>query len=742
MSLEPNNKEIIRLDARIVALFGVAIVCAYSALHRGGFFETSRWVVSFVGLALTLLVLIRKRDYLKNIPTRLMGLWSLFLGWACVSTIFSVDIDTSISEILLLSAIFGLAMIVYAVPRDIGEINKLLFGLFAGAFIVTLVGFYFYFLGRFSTVGGHEMVRHFVGTFFWKNPMAGYLILFIPIGIGAFLYFDGITRWLFAIAVTIMFCGLVLTRSRAGWIAFILSFVIIFLPSVLHKTKIKYLIAVSVIFIIGIIIGIALAPPKTIADRAESITFAMSGSLEEQSFSDRIVMLKAGLNVVRDYPIFGIGPRSWPAIRAVYLHKMTYLPRFPHNTYLQFTAELGIPGIILFLLALAMTFIPLIRASYRREGSPISIGITSGAIALLLHMAVDFDSAFTGLMLPLALSTAMGTRLTSKGEPQEKGYSARFPIISLCILGLIALSLRLLSVSFLEEANKAVSRGDFKRAQENAHKASTINPFAWAPKYLSFNIHSHQGNYGSALVSIEGALRLAPMSPELHIGKALALSMLGDTMSAVNSYREAIALAPRASADAYLELANLLQRYGRPSEAENVLISMTEALRPFAKGDYTPQTAGFRYKIAEAWEKLERIWLARGDTAMAMIANDNAYILGSPRAKDYPLSQLGIDSPSPELVTTRFFEAIAKRDTNAISNLIADKNMPIPRFAEGKSLRVMKIIDVREDPSAGYAQTDILLEITEGDSVVGYSKSTISMVLAEKGWRIIMGKSD
>ncbi|RKZ28347.1 hypothetical protein DRQ36_10580 [bacterium] len=738
-SQKDDTSEIAR-HGSIIALLGVSILAGYAALHGGGFSESARWLVAFIGIALILLVAAgRKRLFAMPRRTFLIP-WVLFLVWGALSSIFSADPDASMGELLTFAGILSAALIAYSLPRDEKDISRMLFILLLGAFAVTAVGWYFYLLGKFTISGGHEMVRHFIGPFFWKNPMAGYLVLFIPVTVCISLYNKGISRWAAAILAVLMLGGLLLTRSRGGWLAFAISAFGILIPCmIIKKTNWQKWLVLVVLLALGIGLGFAFAPRGVIAERAGSIGTAASPDIEGHSAVERVTMLKAGLDIVFDYPILGVGPRAWPAIRAPYLTELKYLPRFPHNAYLRAAAELGIPGFIILLAALVMTFIPLLLKCYLRETSPVAVGITTGCIGLLIHMAVDFHAAFAGILLPFSILAALGLRL-SIATPERKALPGRNGILIFGTMSIIILFTRGFATVKYSDSLKATRVIEYDTAIADAHLAAAFNPLSWRIQYQLYTVRMEKGQPELALLDIRSALRLAPTVPDLHLGLARVRAELGDTLEAIAAYRNAIAAAPKGSAAAYLELGDILRAYGRPNEAKRTLISMTEALAPFARSSYTAPTAGFRFKVAKAWEKLADIWSAENDTIMATVARKNALEYGLPRKKDYPLSQLGYESPAPEFVVYEFFESIAKNDTAAVRELIADKEGNLPHFAPGVYLRVEKILDVREEPLARYASVDVILEHSDSTETVGYMASTIWLVMSEGRWAVTFQK--
>jgi putative inorganic carbon (HCO3(-)) transporter len=92
--------------------------------------------------------------------------------------------------------------------------------------------------------------------------------------------------------------------------------------------------------------GIIAVAPSQVTDRIYSMF-----DLNDPTSRDRVAMLEAGVNIVRDYPLFGVGPemvgRVYPDYRvatAVQEHNMHL-----HNVPMQIAAERGLPALAMWL---------------------------------------------------------------------------------------------------------------------------------------------------------------------------------------------------------------------------------------------------------------------------------------------------------------------------------------------------------------------------------------------------------
>jgi putative inorganic carbon (HCO3(-)) transporter len=108
---------------------------------------------------------------------------------------------------------------------------------------------------------------------------------------------------------------------------------------------------------------------------------------EDQTSISRTTYWKHGLEIMRDYPILGIGYGSWPEY-----HATNYGVRaLPHNVFIEAGAELGYPGLAAFLALIGCTF--LINRRTRQLAKRRSDGGR-----FIFFMAQGLDGAMVGFI--------------------------------------------------------------------------------------------------------------------------------------------------------------------------------------------------------------------------------------------------------------------------------------------------------------------------------------------------------
>ncbi len=140
------------------------------------------------------------------------------------------------------------------------------------------------------------------------------------------------------------------------------------------------------------------------------------------SAEERKQLVWDGIQTMITNPIFGVGPGNFADYRFNMLHKRTWFPA--HNTYVQFGAESGVIGAVLYILFLLSVFVTIQRVRKRwLTGSPESVMVNQ--MLLCLQTALVFYTVMSGfqncdryphLFIIAGLATAL-ERLTNSVVP-------------------------------------------------------------------------------------------------------------------------------------------------------------------------------------------------------------------------------------------------------------------------------------------------------------------------------------
>lgn len=208
-------------------------------------------------------------------------------------------------------------------------------------------------------------------------------------------------KWLWRGIGTIMLVALVLTYTRAGWIAcgVSLGYLALSIHSPLSKQKITQ----------WGLIGLALALlAGTVFVRTKG---KVIGNPDDRSFWGRIAIWRTALQVIADHPILGNGANTY--LQKQREHMTPDLRRFnpinmePKNLYLHITAEFGLIGLGIFLL-LIWRYVQLYRFAIRTfplsdNTYAIVVGINAGLLGVFV--AGFFDTPILHFTRPASSFT-------------------------------------------------------------------------------------------------------------------------------------------------------------------------------------------------------------------------------------------------------------------------------------------------------------------------------------------------
>ncbi len=213
--------------------------------------------------------------------------------------------------------------------------------------------------------------------------LATYLVLVTPVFMGLFLggWIRPETRKKSFYSLALAFAGLLLlylTRCRGPVVAIVASLGIL----ALYKRWFKVL-GLGLILFLAVVV---MSPRHVIIHQdAEG---------KEQSIVERFELWKRALHVIEAKPLTGTGINTYNVAHEKYDKTQNWRVRgyYAHNGYLQLTAEIGIPGLICFLVFIFMYFRKALRCLKNTRGSPeayVNLGMLTGLLAFLIYAAFD-----------------------------------------------------------------------------------------------------------------------------------------------------------------------------------------------------------------------------------------------------------------------------------------------------------------------------------------------------------------
>ncbi len=256
------------------------------------------------------------------------------------------------------------------------------------------------------------------------------------------------------------------------------------------------------------------APPWTLMDRAES-SYAGStdatGRLFDLRSNGRVDLWRVSVEQFEGSPLVGEGAGSF---EAAWNLQRTYpgIARNAHGLYVEVLGELGVVGLALLVLALAVPLVAAVRARHR----PLTAGALAAFTAYLTVAAVDWDWQLAGVTL-VALIAAAALVVSARGDDEDAAPRTATRVAlpaATAVLALLALA-AVLSTVPLSRARTAYNRLDFAEAATQAQKASDWAPWSSEALDILGRAQLAQRQVVEARASFEQAVAKSPNDWEL-----------------------------------------------------------------------------------------------------------------------------------------------------------------------------------------------------------------------------------
>lgn len=240
-----------------------------------------------------------------------------------------------------------------------------------------------------------------IGTFILPGELAGYLIIFLPVAFAvARISIDARLRALAWCALALGLVALALTFSRAGWMGFAAAVAVYAITAGTVRRRYAPLILLGGLAGVLIVFNAHHNP-------AENYT--------------RLSIWQAGVEIVRRFPLTGVGPfdfaRIYPLVR---LPDGDLTAFHAHSFLLTIFAEMGIVGVVAVLAAwwqFAAAMVEQLRG-VRPENAALALAIAAGLAGTWVQGLIDTVSVVLfGLWLP---SMALALAVAEHGLGEER----------------------------------------------------------------------------------------------------------------------------------------------------------------------------------------------------------------------------------------------------------------------------------------------------------------------------------
>lgn len=324
-----------------VALGGYALLFPFDAILVLGSNSRGTTLTWFVGIAAAGVLALRVISGVRERPPQAVAWWVAFVAWGSISALWALDSQTALLRLpnawslLLFYAVAACSLI------NRRQLQTVIFFSIAsgfGAALYMIRGFSqgLYYSGGNKIRGTLMMGNHGSDP----NYFATMLLLPLSLAIGCFLVSRGwLKRGLLLVVISVISYSIFVTMSRGSLIG--LGVLVMFY---IFRLRFQARVVVPVVLVVALLL---VAAPGGLWQRLQAT--------EIHRGAGRLDVWIVGLSILKHYGIFGVGINNFPLAYNRYAGDAVVFPGVQmdsHNSYLNVSAELGLVGFLLFLLAL------------------------------------------------------------------------------------------------------------------------------------------------------------------------------------------------------------------------------------------------------------------------------------------------------------------------------------------------------------------------------------------------------
>jgi O-antigen ligase len=444
----------------------VAVVLAVAILHV---FELDRFFVPkelVLHTAVLLAALFALRATVALAWRRVDTLLMLFLGLSALSALFATNQWLALRALCITASSILLFWVTRALSeRGLAHPLRVAFGfgivLVAITALLQTYGLDVDFFSENRAPGGTLGNRNFVAH---AAAFGAPLLLFITLRArrGAMFFWS-------ATGFALVTAALVLTRSRAAWLAFAAAIVffkllVLFAPAA-RRDGVMWRRLVAIVFFCAVAVGAALLLPNTLhwnSNNPYLESVRRVTDYESGSGHGRLIQYEHSLAMALHNPIFGVGPGNWPVEYPDHAARhdpslddnepgMTSNP-WPSSDWVAYVSERGV--IATFFLAAA--FLSMILLAFRKARAAVDAVGALEAITLFATVTAALVAGLFDAVLLLALPAYLvwGTlglffpndELAESPKPGRRRMALLF-LVPLCAAGALRSGLQLAAMN-------------------------------------------------------------------------------------------------------------------------------------------------------------------------------------------------------------------------------------------------------------------------------------------------------
>ena len=368
-------------------------------------------------------------------------LWGGSWLWSIIGGALSINTGEAflfIGQNFLMLA--TLIMTILAIPHN----RKQLPLLFKG---ITLIGVVHALAGILQYAGIWEVPPDAVGPYgfsFNRTHFGALLAILAPFSAALIFTSTKVWRIIGGVVLGLETVAILLSQSRSSWVALagafiVANFLLFWFKDRFPKRELRLWWGLNIGGVAAFVVALILAVQLNIggqllqntAQRLGSIFGAGAGySMATSTKNERLQMWEKSLYIIKDNPLFGVGPANWKLEAPPYIKDIPsiaagdYFLLRPHNTWLQHGGERGIPGLLAHLgawIVLFMILFRLIKNTQKIEDTIIYFGLAGAITAFAADMMFAFPHEHIDNLFFLALAAGIVIGIFNQEQKEVKG---------------------------------------------------------------------------------------------------------------------------------------------------------------------------------------------------------------------------------------------------------------------------------------------------------------------------------
>jgi O-antigen ligase len=531
------------------------------------------------------------------------NIFPVYLGYflfSSISIIKAVNVTEGVYEVLkvLLSLVF-LFIATVILSENKNYILILVRVVIVSAIILSLIGFYEYFEHFFLKPG----ICNITGTMAQKNQFSSALFLMLPFCLYGVLDFRRYWKMISIIPMVLILILILLNQTRSVWLGMLVStcatIIVLLLLFLLRKidiskeTKAFFFRRFSYI-IIGLIVaggvfGYLYLKSNSIyslVDRVESI-FSPSDTRN----IPRVSMWRKTIEPIQDNFFFGIGAGNWKIVLPSYgleglphdMFKTTFFVR-PENDYIWVLSEIGIFGLILYLLIFGIIIVYVLKILTQHSNTNDKLLSILMFFCIVGYIVISFFSfpkerVFHSMFLLLIMAIVISIYHQSLGDRRSVSRSfisaLTIPSLLLILCAIIVGYFRLNAEIHTKKALAARRAQNWPMVISEIDKGysafATLDPMSTPLQWYRGEANFLLNNKQEALYDFKKAYKAHPYHIHVLNNLASCYELAGNHDEAICYYKKALKIFPQFE-EALINLGATYHNSGRYEEAYKTLL--------------------------------------------------------------------------------------------------------------------------------------------------------------------------